>query len=336
MKVSKFEGRGSGVMRAINIENGQLAWRTITDIPSPGYGEVRIEVHATAINRADLAQAEGRYPPPPGASNILGLECSGVVAEIGDEVGSFEVGDEVCALLAGGGYAEYVNVPAGQVMPKPTRLSMVEAAALPEVFATAYLNVYLEANAQFGESVLIHSGASGVGTAAIQLCRLFGNPCMVTVGFDAKVRACLKLGATLGCNRRSDDFAERALEWTGNKGVDVILDPVGGSYLQSNLQCLAIDGRLVVIGLMGGAEASVPLNRLMLKRQRVIGSTLRARSIEAKSKVTSELVDKVWPAIEADEVHALVDHTLPIEDAQTAHELLRTDRTIGKIALRIK
>lgn len=320
------------VMRAIEIVDGRLIWQE-TQKPSPGFGEVLIKVSATAVNRADLSQVAGGYPPPPGASNILGLECSGTVVEVGSQVGSFKIGDEVCALLSGGGYAEYVNVAAGQVLPKPNRLTLVEAAALPEVFATAYLNIYMEASASVGESVLIHSGASGVGTAAIQLCKAFGNPCFVTVGFDAKVRACQKLGATAGCNRRVEDFEARVLEWTGDMGVDVILDPVGGRYLASNLRCLAVDGRLVVIGLMGGADATLPLGRMMVKRQRVIGSTLRARSIEAKSAVMSQLFERVWPRIESGDVNAIVDHTIPIEDAQEAHDLIRTDQTIGKVVL---
>ena len=322
------------VMHAIDVVDGRLVWQE-TEKPSPGFGEVLIKVHATAINRADLSQVAGGYPPPPGASNILGLECSGTVVEIGEQVGSYKVGDEVCALLAGGGHAEYVNVVAGQVLPKPKRLSMVEAAALPEVFATAYLNIYMEANAAMGERVLIHSGASGVGTAAIQMCRVFGNPSFVTVGFDAKVRACIKLGATAGCNRRTDAFDTQVLAWTEDQGVDVILDPVGGSYVEPNLRCLATDGRLVVIGLMGGQSATLPLGRMMVKRQRIIGSTLRARSPEAKSKVMTNLSNRVWPHIESGEINAIVDHVLPIQDAQVAHELIRSDVTIGKVVLTV-
>lgn len=323
------------VMQAVQVVDGHLVWDK-ADRPSPGYGEVLIEVHATAINRADLSQREGGYPPPPGASDILGLECSGIVVELGEEVGSFKVGDEVCALLTGGGYAEYVNVPAGQVLPKPESLNMYEAAALPEVVATAYLNIYVEANAQYGESVLVHAGASGVGTAAIQLCAAFGNPCFVTVGFDAKVRACLKLGAIQACNRRTGDFSTHVLEWTDGKGVDVILDSVGASYFSSNLNCLATDGRLVVIGLLGGAETMVPLGQLMIKRQRLIGSTLRARSIEQKSKVIAALRSRVWPRIDTGDIHAIVDRVMGIEEAHAAHDLLATDQTIGKIVLAIK
>lgn len=322
------------VMRAIDVIDGHLEWREMAT-PTADFGEVLIETHAAGINRADLTQAMGGYPPPAGAPSTLGLECSGIVKEIGEGVGSFQVGDEVCALLTGGGYAEYVNVPAGQVLPKPKRLTMIEAAALPEVFATAYLNIYMEAAAQVGESVMLHSGASGVGTAAIQLCHVFGNPSFVTVGFDAKLRACRKLGATIGCNRRTDDFCELALEWTDDHGVDVILDSVGGNYLSQNLRCLGMDGRLVVIGLMGGSAAEIPLGRLMMKRQRVIGSTLRARPIEEKSKIVAQLKQQVWPHIESGRINAVVDCEIPIAEAQRAHELLETDRTIGKIVLTV-
>ena len=322
-------------MRAIQVVDGSLEWQE-TAKPKPAFGEVLIEIHATAVNRADLSQVEGGYPPPPGASEILGLECSGTIAELGEGVGNFNVGDEVCALLAGGGYAQFVNVPAGQVLPKPSRLSLIEAAAIPEVFATAYLNIFMEANIEFGETVLLHSGASGVGTAAIQLCAAFGNPCIVTVGSNAKVRACQLLGASAGVNRHKKQFDEVVMEWTENKGVDVILDTVGGPYLDGNLRCLALDGRLVVIGLMGGATATLPIGRMMIKRQRIIGSTLRARSIEAKSKVLGELATRVWPRIEAGEINALVDECLPIELASRAHELVRSDRTIGKVALAVR
>ena len=321
-------------MRAIDVIDQQLV---LTEQPTPeaGFGEVLIQVQAAGVNRADLSQAMGGYPPPSGASKILGLECSGSVTAVGDGVRSYQVGDEVCALLAGGGYAEYVNVPAGQVLPKPARLNMAEAAALPEVFATAYLNIYIEAAAQFGETVLVHSGASGVGTAAIQLCKTFGNPCFVTVGFDAKVRAVRKLGASVACNRRTEDFSEGVLAWTENAGVDVILDPVGAPYLEPNLHCLGMDGRLVVIGLMGGASAELPLGRMMMKRQRVIGSTLRARPIEAKAKIVEQLRHRVWPEIDTGAINAVVDCEIPLADAQQAHELLQTDRTIGKVVLTI-
>lgn len=322
------------VMHAIQIVDGKLVWQQ-TPKPEPGPGEVLIQVTASALNRADLSQRAGGYAPPPGASQILGLECSGTVVELGESVESIDIGSEVCALLAGGGYAEYVNVPAGQVLPKPKNIDLVSAAGLPEVFATAYLNVFMEARTQPGESVLIHAGASGVGTAAIQMCRIFGNLCYVTAGSEHKVEFCKKLGAIDGCNRHEDYFQKSILDWTERKGVDVILDPVGAGYLSANLACLATDGRLVVIGLMGGADAQVSLGRMMMKRQRIIGSTLRARSIQAKSNVMEALRVHVWPAIERGEVKPIVDQVVPIQDADQAHALLATDETIGKVLLRV-
>lgn len=322
------------VMHAIHVEDNKLVWREC-ERPTSGLGEVLIKVTATAINRADLSQRVGGYAPPPGASEILGLECSGVVVETGEGVGSYNEGDKVCALLAGGGYAEYVNVPAGQVLPKPSCVSLIEAAAFPEVFATAYLNIFMEARASQGETVLIHAGASGVGTAAIQMCQLFKNPCFVTVGSSEKVTYCKKIGADDGCSRHDDDFTERVIDWTNGSGVDVILDPVGGSYLERNLSCLALDGRLVVIGLMGGAQADLSLGRMMMKRQRVIGSTLRARSIESKSNVINQLKSNVWPAIERGDIKPIIECVIPIEKANEAHELIASNETIGKVLLQV-
>ena len=228
-------------------------------------GEVKVRVHATAINRADLLQRAGGYPPPPGASPIMGLECAGEVIEIGEGVQRCKVGDAVCALLAGGGYAEEVVVAAGQVLPVPKGLSMVQAAALPEVFATAYLNLYTEGALQTAEKVIVHAGASGVGTAAIQLLKQSGNPVFVTVGSDEKLKSCVELGADTGSVRHEGSFAEAATAWAGEPGVDVILDPVGGQYLADNLGVLGLGGRLVLIGLMGGAVTEVSLALLMLK-----------------------------------------------------------------------
>ena len=322
------------VMHAIEIADDCLVWRECPK-PEAGFGEVLIKVVATALNRADLSQRAGGYAPPPGASEILGLECSGIIEEVGEEVGSFKAGDEVCALLAGGGYAEYVNVPAGQVLKKPNGIDLINAAGLPEVFATAYLNLFMEASAIRGESVLIHAGASGVGTAAIQLCQAYGNPCFVTAGSQAKLSYCRELGADAGCNRHDSAFEEKVLQWSEGKGVDVILDPVGGSYVQPNLACLAKDGRLVVIGLMGGAEATLPLGRLMMKRQRIIGSTLRARAIPAKSRIVDQLRLKVWPAIERGEIKPIIDRVMPIQDAEDAHAVLAADQTIGKVLLQV-
>lgn len=320
-------------MKAIQIEGDRLLWQE-TAAPSAGVGEVRIAVHATAINRADLVQRSGGYPPPPGASPILGLECAGEVIEVGAGVGRVRVGDQVCALLSGGGYAEEVVVPAGQVLKIPAGLSIVEAAALPEVFATAYLNLFMEANLQRGERAVIHAGASGVGTAAIQLCRALGNPCFVTLGGTDKLEAARELGADAGFNRHDGRFLDAVQAWAPN-GVDVILDPVGAGYLADNLAALGVDGRLVLIGLMGGVTAEISLALLMMKRLRVIGSTLRARSIAAKSAVMDELRTVVWPLIESGQIRPVIDSTFAIADAEAAHQHVAANGTVGKVILQI-
>ena len=321
-------------MKAVVQHEDQLVWEEVPD-QHPVRGEVRIAVRASAVNRADLSQRAGGYPPPPGASSILGLECAGIVDEVGEGVTSIDEGDKVCALLSGGGYAESVTVPAGQVLRIPGSLGFEQAAALPEVFATAYLNLYMEAGLQPGERVLLHAGGSGVGTSAIQMCKAFRNPCFVTAGSTEKVRRCQELGAESGCVRTEQDFVELVNEWTDDQGVDVILDPVGASYFEQNLSVLAVDGRLVVIGLMGGSEAEIPLGRLMVKRQRVIGSTLRARFIAAKARVMDELHSKVWPLIEGGEIQPIIDQVIPIEQVDTAHQLVASNSTFGKVVLRV-
>lgn len=321
-------------MKAIAIEQRKLVWTDVED-PVLKTGEVSIRVHATAVNRADLSQREGNYAPPPGSSDILGLECSGIVDDVAVGVKSFKVGDKVCALLAGGGYAEWVAVPEGQVVPIPTGQDFIQAAAIPEVFATAYLNIFMEAAAQEGETVLIHAGASGVGTAAIQMCKVFGNPCFVTVGSQEKVDRCMELGATNGCDRHDDEFVELVPRWTKGGGVDVILDPVGGRYLKDNLKVLNRDGRLVIIGLMGGATTELALGPLMMKRQHIIGSTLRARSIDAKAAVMAELQRRVWPEIEAGSITPIIERVMRIEEAESAHELIASNETIGKVVLQV-
>lgn len=321
-------------MKAINVEDGELVW-TETPAPPLGPGEVRIANRATAVNRADLAQRAGAYPPPPGASPILGLECAGVISELGADVDSLSVGDEVCALLAGGGYAQDVVVPAGQVLPIPAGLSFIEAAALPEVFATAYLNLFMEAAAKPGESILLHAGASGVGTAGIQLAKSFGNPVYVTVGSDEKIERCVDLGAQGGSNRHNESFADKVGEWTDGEGFDVILDPVGAAYLVDNIRSLRLDGRLVIIGLMGGAESDLALAPMMMKRLRVIGSTLRARPIAAKTEILTELHQRVWPLIEAGTIKPIIDEVVPIVEAGRAHEHLSANNTFGKVVLEL-
>ena len=322
-------------MKAINIRDGDLVWEE-TGEPPLGPGQVRIENHATAVNRADLAQRAGGYPPPPGASAVLGLECAGVVAAVGEGVGRVAPGDEVCALLAGGGYAQTVVVPAGQVLKKPPGLTLVEAASIPEVFATAYLNLFIEARLARGECAVIHAGASGVGTAGIQMCKAFGNPVFVTAGSQDKIDRCVELGADAGLNRHEGDHAEAIREWTGGRGADVILDPVGGAYLAANLASLATDGRLVIIGLLGGARAEAALGTMMVKRLRIIGSTLRARSIAAKATVMDALKERVWPLLADGTIRPVIERVFPVEEAGKAHDLIAGNQTFGKVVLRVR
>ncbi|HAL42530.1 MAG TPA: NAD(P)H-quinone oxidoreductase [Gammaproteobacteria bacterium] len=319
-------------MKAIAIDGDHLTWREHPG-EACGPGHIRIRVAASAVNRADLLQRRGGYSPPPGTSDILGLECSGEVAEVGEGVQRFKVGDAVCALLAGGGYADEVVVPAGQALPIPKGIDLIAAAAIPEVFATAYLNLYLEAGLKPQQRVLVHAGASGVGTAAIQLLRLSHNPTFVTAGSSAKVAQCVALGADRGHDRHAGSFMARVEAWSAGEGVDVILDPVGGQYFQDNLQVLGLGGRLVVIGLMGGAQTDFNLATLMLKRLRVIGSTLRARSPSEKSLVMDALYQRVWPAFESGQVQPIIEASMPITQAHQAHERLAGNETVGKILL---
>ena len=320
-------------MKAVLINDDKsLSWGDF-ETPVPGDQEVLVRVHASAINRADLVQRQGFYPPPPGASPVMGLECAGEVIETGPGCNRFKVGDQVCALLAGGGYAEYAAVHEGSVLPLPEGLGFKEAAALPEVFATAWLNLFIEAGLQPGEKVILHAGASGVGTAGIQLCREFGSTCFVTVGAQEKLDACLELGAAAGSNRHDGPFLDKAREFAGDRGVDVILDPVGGSYLADNISLLATGGRLVLIGLMGGASAEINLGQMMIKRARLIGSTLRARPVEEKARVMAELEDRVWPLIASGRITPIIDRAFPISEVEQAHALVSSDTTIGKVIL---
>jgi len=321
-------------MKGIAVEGNRLIW---TDVPDPALavGQVRIAVAATAVNRADLVQRSGGYPPPPGASPILGLECAGTVLEVGEGVTRVAPGDQVCALLAGGGYAEQVVVPAGQVLKMPRGLDFAQAAALPEVFATAYLNLYMEAALAKGERVLLHAGASGVGTAAIQLCKAFHNPCFVTAGSPDKIERCVALGADGGADRFAGGFHDAVMNWSAGVGVDVILDPVGAAYLKDNLGSLALGGRLVLIGLMGGVQSEINLGLLMMKRLRIIGSTLRARPVAEKAAVMDALRERVWPLIESGAIKPIVDAVLPIEQAEAAHDLVAGNGTFGKVVMTV-
>lgn len=319
-------------MHAIAIESQRLVWRE-HEAPGPvGATEVRIEVAWAGVNRADLMQRAGKYPPPPGAPDIPGLEVSGTIAEVGQRVERFRRGDAVCALLAGGGYAEQVVVDEAQVLPIPANLGLREAAALPEVFATAWLNLYMEGAAQSGQRILLHAAASGVGTAAIQLCRAFGNPCFVTAGSQEKLDACTRLGADAGWNRHDGSFVEAVKAWGG---ADMILDPVGGDYLEQDLAVLNADGRLVLIGLMGGMEAKLDLGRMLMKRQRVIGSTLRSRSAKAKGAILDALHAQVWPKLASGEIKPLIAETWPIQEAESALQHLDDNANIGKVLLRV-
>ncbi len=305
------------------------------DVPDPsvGPGEVLLEVAATAVNRADLLQRQGHYPPPPGASDILGLECSGTVAALGDDVTGIAVGDEVCALLAGGGYATRVVVPAGQMMPAPAGVDLVTAAALPEVAATVWSNVMMVAGLRSGDSFLVHGGAGGIGTFAIQLAHALGTRVFATAGSADKLALCTELGADVAINYREQDFVEVVRDETDGAGVDVILDNMGASYLARNVASLATRGRLVVIGLQGGTTAELDLNALMRKRAAVAGTTLRARPMGEKSAICAEVTEHVWPLVADATIRAVVSHRLPLAEAAEGHRLVESGESTGKVLL---
>ena len=298
--------------------------------------EVRIRVESTAVNRADLMQRMGMYPPPPGASTVLGLECAGEIVETGAAAaGGFRMGERVMALLPGGGYAEEATVDAGSVMRVPQALTIEEAGALPEVFLTAFLNLFLLGQAQKEGFVLVHGGGSGVGTAALALCKEAGVRALVTAGSEEKCKRTLDLGATAAFNYRSGDFADAARAATGGRGVDVVLDCVGGRYLSSNLQALAAGGRLVVIGLIGGARAELDLALLLMRRISIIGSTLRARPASEKAAIVSAFLARFGDALQAGRLRPVLDRVLPLERAKEAHLAMQASEHFGKIALRV-
>ncbi|CAM3995185.1 NAD(P)H-quinone oxidoreductase [Nocardiopsis rhodophaea] len=311
-----------------------LAWREVPD-PVPGLGEVLVDVTATAVNRADVAQRQGTYPPPPGASEYPGLECSGSIAALGPgtEDSGWSVGDEVCALLTGGGYAERVAVPVGQLLPIPSGVSLVEAATLPEVACTVWSNLHMVAGLRAGETLLVHGGGSGIGTFAVQLGSALGARVIVTAGSEAKLDRCRELGAAVGINYREEDFAARVRDETGGSGVDVILDIMGGSYLESNIRSLAIGGRLVIIGLMGGRKAEIDLGRMLVKRLSVHATTLRSRPVEEKARIVAGVAEQVWPLVEAGTVRPVPDQTLPLPQAAEAHRIMEASTHVGKIVL---
>jgi putative PIG3 family NAD(P)H quinone oxidoreductase len=304
--------------------------------PSAGPGQVLIRVAATSVNRADLQQRAGNYPPPPGESEILGLEVAGRVEEVGAGVTEWRPGDRVMTLVGGGGYAEHAIAPASTLLPVPDSLSLVEAAAISEVWITAWLNVFREAGLRAGETLLVHGGASGVGTAAIQLAKALGPATViVTVGSKDKAKACTALGADHAILYKDEDFSQRVLEITEKRGANVILDHIGAAYLEPNLACLALYGRLVIIGLLGGPKAELNIGRLMVKRQRIIGSVLRARPVEEKAKIAQAFREQVLGRFASGELKPVIHEVLPLAAARRAHELMAANANTGKLILEV-
>ena len=304
-------------------------------VPVPVAGEVLVEVAAAGVNRPDLLQRMGLYPPPPGAPSIPGLEIAGRVVALGKGTDEIEIGQPVCALLAGGGYAEYAAVPAGQCLPVPEALSLDEAAALPETLFTVWHNLFQRAYAREGETALVHGGTSGIGTMAITLCNLFGVRIIVTCGSDEKCRRAEALGADHAINYRDTDFAEEVKRLTAGRGVEIVLDMVGGDYLPRNLACLAEDGRHVSIAVQRGATVEINIARLMMRRLTLTGSTLRARSAEFKSLLADEIADVVWPLVEEGKLKPAIHARFPLAKAAEAHALMESGEHVGKIVLTV-
>lgn len=324
-------------MRAIVIHADRLFWREVPDATA-GEGEVVIEVRAAGVNRADLLQAAGKYPPPPGASDVLGLEVSGLIAEVGHGVSAFAVGQPVCALLAGGGYAELVTVPACQVMSVPQGVTLQDAAGLPEAACTVWSNLVMAAHLRAGEFVLVHGGASGIGTHAIQVARARGARVAVTAGSAAKLQLCRDLGAEVVISYRDEDFVDRVQAATEGRGADLILDLMGASYLDRNLAALAADGRLVIIGMQGGVKAELNIATLIGKRLTVHGTALRGRPVHGphgKGAIVDAVVGSVWPMIAAGTVRPVIGARYPMEQAGEAHRALAAGETYGKVLLTV-
>lgn len=324
-------------MRAIVAESSdQLSWQDVPDVAA-GADEVLVKVAAAGVNRADVLQAAGKYPPPPGASEIIGMEVAGVVADAGSGVTEWSAGQEVCALLAGGGYAEYVAVPAGQVMPIPDGVDLVDAAGLPEVACTVWSNLVLTAHLREGQLLLMHGGASGIGTHAIQVARALGARVAVTAGSAEKLESCRELGAEITINYHDEDFVARLLEETD--GADVIFDIMGASYLDRNIDALANDGQLVIIGMQGGMKAELVIAKLLAKRARVIGTTLRGRPVSgpnSKSEIVAAVTASVWPMIADGRVRPIIGARMPIQQAGDAHQLLVSGKVSGKVVLTVE
>ncbi|MBK7216898.1 MAG: NAD(P)H-quinone oxidoreductase [Candidatus Promineofilum sp.] len=325
-------------MKAIQVQGEKdsptLVWDE-ADEPVCGPDEVLVDVRAAAVNRADLWQARGHYPPPFGASAILGLEMAGVVREVGAAVQTFGTGDRVCALLPGGGYAERVTVPAGMLLRLPADWSFAQGAAVPEVWYTAFINLFDEGGLKAGETALIHAGASGVGTAAIQLAVDAGALALATAGSAEKVARCRELGAELAVNYKEADFVAEIMAATDGAGVDVILDPVGGGYLARNIALLKPFGRLVNIANLGGSKGELDMGRVLGRRLRIIGSTLRGRPAAEKIAITRRFEEQVWPKLADGRLRPIIDRVFPIAEAQAAHAYVLENRNIGKVILEI-
>jgi len=304
-------------------------------VPQPGDQEVLVRVAAAGVNRPDVMQRQGRYPPPPGASDLPGLEVAGEVAALGSNASGLSVGDKVTALLAGGGYAEYAIAAAPLCLPVPSGISMVEAAAIPETFFTVWTNLFDRGRCKAGDTVLIHGGTSGIGTTAIQLAAAWGARVFATAGSDDKARACERLGAARGINYRTEDFVEVIRAATGGAGVDVTLDMVAGSYVARNLEIAALEGRVVTISLLGGSRAEVNMGMILTKRLTLTGSTLRSRTVAQKAEVAEAVRKNIWPLLAAGRVRPVIHATFPLAEAAAAHRLMETSNHIGKIVLTV-
>ena len=325
-------------MKAITLpQPGGPEALVLDDVPDPmpRSGEVVVEVVAAGVNRADVMQRQGHYDPPPGSSAYPGLEVSGRIAQLGDGVDGWSVGDEVCALLTGGGYAEKVTVPAGQLLPVPTGVSLEDAAALPEVACTVWSNIFMTANIQPGEVLLVHGGGSGIGTMAVQLGREVGARVAVTAGSPEKLEVCRELGASILVNYRTEDFEAVVREATDGHGADVILDTIGAKYLARNVGLLAVNGRLVVIGLQGGRTAEINLGAMLAKRCALVATTLRARPAAEKAVIVAAVREHVWPLIESGRVRPIVHAAYPLGDAAGAHREMEASTHVGKLLLRV-
>ncbi|WP_436956300.1 NAD(P)H-quinone oxidoreductase [Streptomyces sp. SudanB182_2057] len=309
-----------------------LVWTDVPD-PVPGEGEVLVEVAASAVNRADILQRQGAYSPPPGASPYPGLECSGRIAALGPGVSGWAVGDEVCALLAGGGYAEKVAVPAGQLLPVPEGLSLRQAAALPEVVCTVWSNVFMIAHLRADETLLVHGGSSGIGTMAIQLAKALGARVAVTAGTKEKLERCAELGADVLINYREQDFVAEIKQATDGAGADVILDNMGAKYLDRNVQALAVNGRLAIIGMQGGVKGELNIGALLGKRGAISATSLRGRPLGEKAAIVAAVREHVWPLLAAGDVRPIVDRELPMPEVAEAHRLVEESGHIGKVLL---